>query len=149
LRHDGAVVCGHLDRPLVAQEVRRVQQEDVQRMALDPLPAVEKPAQQPQLLRDRDTAGVLDRQAGAHLVGDRADSADARRDVRRLRPGPAAQERLEEPWRLEDAQLDVGDQAVADDDVHAPLALDPRQGVHLQDVIALGELVRHGATSPV
>src|SRR5665647_3296878 len=36
---------------------------------------------------------------------------------------------------------------VVHDDVHGSLALDPGQGVHLQDVIALSELVRHGATS--
>ena len=144
---DGAVVGGHLDRPGVAQEVRCVQQVDVQRVALDPLAAVQQPAQQPQLLRNRYAAGVLDRQARAHLVGDGADPADAGGDVRGFRPRPAAQERLEEPRWLEDAQLHVGDAAVLDDDVHAAFALDPGQGVHVQDVIALSELVRHGATS--
>ena len=36
---------GQLDRVLAAEEVRRVQQVDVQRVALDPLAAVEQPAQ--------------------------------------------------------------------------------------------------------
>jgi hypothetical protein len=147
LPDDGSVVCRHLDRPGIAEEVRRVQQEDVQGVRLDPLAAVEEPAQQPDLLRNRDPAGVLDRSAGAHLIGDRADPADPGGDVRRLGPGPAAQERLEEARRLEDPQLHVGDQPVVDDDVHGPLTLDPGQCVHLQDLTALAELVRHGATS--
>ncbi len=100
---DGAMVGGHLDRPGIAQEVGCVQQVDVQRVALDPLAAVQQPAQQPYLLGNRYTTSVLDRQARAHLVGDRADPTDAGRDVRRLGPGPAAQERLEEPRGFEDA----------------------------------------------
>ena len=144
---DRRVVGGHLDRAGVAEEVRRVQQVDVQRVALDPLAAVEQPAQQPDLLRNRYAAGVLDRQARAHLVGDRADPADAGGDVRRLGPGPAAQERLEEPRRLEDAQLDVGDLAVVDDDVHGALALDPGERPDVQHLAAVGQLVAHDRAS--
>ena len=55
--------------------------------------------------------GVLHRVHGAHLVGDRADAADARGDVGRLGERAAAQERLEEARRLEDAQLDVARRA--------------------------------------
>ena len=144
---DGAVVGGHLDRAGVAQEVRRMQQVDVQRVALDPLAAVEQAAQEPELLRNRYTAGAFDRKARAHLVGDWADPADAGGDVRWFRPRTPAQERLEEPWRLEDLQLDVGHAAVLDDDMHASLALDPGQVLDVQDLIALGELVRHGVAS--
>ena len=43
--HDLRVVRGQLDCARVAQEVRGVQQVDVQRVALDPLAAVEEAAQ--------------------------------------------------------------------------------------------------------
>ena len=46
-------------------------------------------------------------------------------------------------------QLDVGDLAVAELDVHRPLALDPGQGADVQDVAAVGELVVHGFASSV
>ena len=138
-----AVVGGHLDGAVVAEEVGHVQQEDVQRVALDPLAAVEQAAQ----LADR--LGHLRRRmrprslAGAHLVGDRADAADAGGDVGQLGVGAAAQERLEEARRLEDVQLDVGDLALADPDEHRTLALDPGERVGLQDVVAGRQLVRH------
>ena len=43
--HRVAVVARHLDRALVAEEVRRMQHVDVQRVALDPFAAVEQPPQ--------------------------------------------------------------------------------------------------------
>ena len=82
---------------------------DVERVALDPLAAVEEPAQQADRLGYLDAAEVLHRVDGAHLVRDGADAADAGRDVGRLEERAAAQERLEEPRRLEDPQLDVLD----------------------------------------
>ena len=45
LAHDVAMVLRHLDRALVAEEVGRVQHVDVQRVALDPLAAIQQPAQ--------------------------------------------------------------------------------------------------------
>ena len=77
--HDLAVVLRHLDRALVAEEVRRVQHEDVQGVALDPFAAVDQSPQIAKRTVNRDAASVLDRLAGAHLVRDRADAADARR----------------------------------------------------------------------
>ena len=44
-------VAGELDRARVAEEVGRVQHVDVQRVALDPLAAVEQPAQRAELAR--------------------------------------------------------------------------------------------------
>ena len=60
--------------------------------------------------------------AGAHLVGDRADPADAGGDVGGLGVAPAPQQRLEEARRLEDVERDVGDHAV----VHRARAAPPR-----------------------
>jgi len=52
--------------------------------------------------------------AGAHLVGDRADPADAGGDVGSLLVRTAAKERLEESRRLEDLELDLFDDAIVD-----------------------------------
>ena len=105
LLDDVGVLLRHLDGTGVAEEVGRMQQVDVQGVALDPLAAVEQSAERSDLLGHRDSAGVLQGQAGTHLVGDRTDAADARRDVRRLREGAPAEKSLEEPRRLVDAQL--------------------------------------------
>ena len=119
-----AVILGELDRARVAQEVRGVEHEHVQRVALDPLAAVEKPPQRPDLRADVDAAGVFHRVHARRLVGDGADPADARGDVRRLGEVPAAQERLEEARRLVDPQLHVDRPPVADLHQHRALALD-------------------------
>ena len=100
--HDVGVLARHLHRPGVAEEVGRVEHVDVERVALDPLAAVEEPPQDPDRLAHLDPAEVLHRVDGAHLVRDRADAADPRGDVRRLEEGASAQERLEEARRLED-----------------------------------------------
>ena len=101
---------------------------DVQGVALDPLAAVEQPPQRRQLAVDPTPQASSIARHGAHLVGDRADAADARGDVGRLGEAAAAQERLEEARRLEDVQLDVVDLAVADPDVQRALALDAGEG---------------------
>ena len=130
--HHRAVFGGHRDRAVVAQEVRRMEHVHVERVALQPLAAVQEPPQVPDRpVVDRDPAGVLHRPHGAGLVGDRADAADPRRDVRRLRERAPAQEGLEEAGRLIDAQLHVGHAIAVDADVHRALALDPGQGVNL------------------
>ena len=69
---------------------------------------------------------------GAHLVGHRADAADARGDVRRLAVVAPAEQGLEEARRLEDAAARRSAPAVAvDRDVQRALALDARQVVDL------------------
>ena len=78
---DVAMVLRKLDGALVTEKVRRVEKIDVQRMAFDPLAAVQETAQRTHLRVDRHAARILDRLAGAHLVRDRADSANARGDV--------------------------------------------------------------------
>ena len=98
------MVARHRDGVRVAEEVGRVQQVDVQRVALDPLAAVEEAPQRAELSVDDHAERVLDRVHGAHLVGDRTDAADPRGDVGRFAEGAAAQERLEEARRLEDRQ---------------------------------------------
>ena len=124
-------VPGQLDGAVVAEEVGRVEHVDVERVALDPLAAVEEAAEHPDRLGQLDAADVLDRVDRARLVGDRADPADPGGDVRRLEEGAAAQERLEEARRLEDPQLDVLDRAVPEPHRHRALALDAGEVVGL------------------
>jgi hypothetical protein len=122
-------VAGKLDRALVAEEVGRVEHVDVQRVALDPLAAVEEAAQEADRLGHLDAAQALQCVDRARLVRDRADAADAGGDVRRLEEGAPAQERLEEARRLEDPQLDVLDAVAVQLDGHRAFALHPRQVV--------------------
>ena len=102
-----------------------MEEEDVERVGLDPLAAIHQSPKHPDPLVDLDPERVLHRVEGAGHVGDRADPADPRGDVGRLSEVPAAQEGLEEARRLVDLELDVLDLAVADPDLHRALALDP------------------------
>ena len=65
--------------------------------------------------------------ARAHLVGDRADAADAGGDVRRLGVRAAAQERLEEAGRLVDIEPCLFHFVAAGPDVQGAFALHPGQ----------------------
>ena len=114
------LVARELDGAVVAEEVGCVEHVDVERVALDPLAAVEEPAERPQRLGQLDAADVLHRVHRARLVRDRADAADARGDVGRLEERAAAEERLEEARRLEDPQLDVLDRVAAQPHRHRP-----------------------------
>ena len=143
----GRRVAGELDGARVAEEVGRVEHVHVERVALDPLAAVEEAAQDADRLRDLDAAEVLDRVHGARLVGDRADAADAGGDVGRLEERAAAEQRLEEARRLEDPQLDVLDAAVLEHDGHRALALDSGEVVG-PDRAALSHGRRPRGTAP-
>ncbi len=123
--------AGHLDGAVEAEEVRSVEHVNVERVALDPLAAVEEPPQHLDRLTDFDAAGVLHRLDGAHLVRDRTDPANARGDVGRLEERATAEERLEEPGRLEDPQFHLVDLAVDDPHGHRALTLDPGEVVSL------------------
>ncbi len=79
-----------------------MQHVDVQHMALDPFATVEQTAQFAQLALDLEAEDLLHRVDRTHLVGDRADAADARGDVRRFAVAAPAQESLEETRRFED-----------------------------------------------
>ena len=122
---DRGRIAGELHGSVVTEEVGRVEHVDVERVALDPLAAVEEPAQHLQRLRDLDSADCLHRVQRAHLVRDRADAADPRGDVRRLEERPAAKHGLEEPRRLEDPKLHVLHRPVREPHRHRALALDP------------------------
>src|SRR5215472_13578331 len=134
------MVCRHLDGARVPEEVRRVQHVDVQRMAAYPLPAVQQPAQARDLAVHPRPACVLDGLAGACLVGDRADAAHPRGDVRRFGVGAAAQERLEKARWLVDVEPYLVHLAAADPDMHGAFALDPGERAGGERAVTL---VRH------
>ena len=96
---------------------------DVQRVALDPLAAVEQPAQRPNGRVDLDAQEILERVDRGHLVGDRADPADARDDVQHLVRRPTDDQLLEVAGGLEDGELRLDDLAVADDQAERAFAL--------------------------
>ncbi len=111
--HRLALIARHCDRVGVAEEVRCVQHVDVQRVALDPLAAVDESPERPKLPVHAYVERVFHRVHRAHLVRDRADAADAGRDVGCLREATPAQERFEEAWRLEDLEPHLLDAAVS------------------------------------
>ena len=119
------VVTRQLDSSRIAEEIRRVQQVDVQRVAGDPLAAVQQPAQVGDRPVDGHPARGLDGQERARLVRDRADAADPGRDVRRLPVRAPAKERLEEPRRLVDVEANLVHLVAADADMQGALALYP------------------------
>jgi hypothetical protein len=128
--HRLRVLLGEGDGVGEAEEIRRVEEIDVERVALDPLPAVQEPAELPQLPVDGDAERPLHGVAGAHLVGDRADAADPGRDIRGLRVGSPAQEPFEETRGLEDPELHVLDCPVADPQLDGAFAFDPGEILH-------------------
>ena len=107
-----------------------MQHVDMEDMALDPFAAVDQSAQGADWSFNPNTTSVLHRMTRAHLVGDRADTADARGDIWRLREFSTSQERLEKTGRLEDLQFHVDHLAVLDAHKHRALALDPGQVVN-------------------
>ena len=104
-------VLRHLDGILIPEEVRRVQHIDMQRVAFDPLTAVDEPAQCAQLAVNRDAERLLNRVHGTHLVRDWADAANPRSDARHFRKRPAFTEFLEAA-HLGYVEVRVGDFAL-------------------------------------
>src|SRR5215475_7791369 len=94
----------------------------MQRVAFDPLAAVEQPSQVGDRTVHSDSARVLDGLAGGHLIRHRADPADARRDVRWFGVAPATQHRLEEARRLVYFQRDVRHRAMLHAYTHGAFA---------------------------
>lgn len=80
---DGLPIApGEGNRIREPQKVGCVQEVDVQHVTGNPLAAVQKSPQIPHRVVEFEFACLLDGIACAHLVGDRADTADTRGDVR-------------------------------------------------------------------
>jgi len=125
--HRAGVALGQLDRVGAAEEVRGVQQVHVQRVALDPLAAVEKTPERADPFAHVDAAGVLHRQTSRHLIGDRTDATDSRGDVGRLAEVTTPEQRFEVARRFKDLEGDVGDESVVHAHAQRALALDARE----------------------
>ena len=141
------MILGHADRVLIAEEVRRMQHGDVEHVALDPLPAIDQPAQVPQRSLDPHAEDRLHRLHRPHLVGNGADATDPCGDVRRFLVETSSQQALEETRRLEDSQLDIGHLVAAQPDGERPLPFDPREVAHLDRSRATLWTVRHASHS--
>src|SRR6516225_6321896 len=118
-----------------------MQHHDVQRMALDPFAAIEQSAQGADRRVDLNAERVLDGVHAAHLVGDRTDPANPRDDVEHLAEPAPAQQRLEEARRLEYAQSDRIDHAIAN------MKLERAFAFYARDVVDADGLIRHGPRS--
>jgi iron complex transport system ATP-binding protein len=129
--HALGVALRELGHVVGAEKIGRVQHHHVQHVALDPLAAVEEAPQRAQRPIDAHTEGVFDRVAGAHLVGHRADAADAGGEVRGLGAVPPAQHRFEEPRRFEEPEARVGDRVPVEGEGEGAFALDARELVDL------------------
>jgi hypothetical protein len=119
-----AMVARHAYPIGEAEEVGRMKHHHVKAVAFDPFPAINEPAERPKLPFDLGAESVLDRMDGAHLIGDRADAANARDDIGHFVVAAAAQECFEETRRLEDLELRRGHTPVADLQVECSLAFD-------------------------
>ena len=118
-----------------------MQHHHVQRVALDPFAAINQPPQRAQRAADGNAECVLDRMHRAHLIGDGANAADARDDVRRFGMAAPAQQRLEQARRLENVQLRRSDLPIDDLKIEGAFAFDAREQVDPDG------LSRHGRRS--
>ena len=136
--HQRPVVGGHADGAFKTEEVGQVQQEHVQNVAFDPFAAIQHVAQHADRRVDlvEHAHRLLQGVAGAHLVGDRTDAADAGGDVGHFLEVAAAQKGLEEPGRLVDLQLQFLHLTVAHGQVERPFAFHPRQRLHADRPLA-------------
>src|SRR5450631_26867 len=118
------MVFGQLDRVLIAKKIGRMQHVDMEGMTLDPLSTVEEPPQFPQLPVNLYAERVFHRVHCAHLIGDRADAADAGHNVGDFREVPASEKGLEKARRFVDLQLYLLNLIALELDVKSAFALD-------------------------
>src|ERR1022692_554098 len=140
LLYHRAVVTSHLDGIGIAKEIRRVQHEDVERMAFDPFSAVKQAAQHPHCRINLDAQRAFHGMHRAHLISDGTDSANARRDIRYFREVPAPEERFKQSWRLEDFEFHIAHLIALQFDIERAFAFDPCEIIDL-DSSGLG--IRH------
>jgi hypothetical protein len=100
-----------------------VEHVDVEGVALDPLAPVEELPERSNLRVDLDFEQMLEGHRRAHLVGDRADAADAGDDVDDFVGRPTHDELLEVAGRLEDRQARFAHFAIGNAQPESALAL--------------------------
>jgi len=142
LAHHVAMRRSHLDAVGKAEEIGRMQHDDMESVALDPFTAIDEPPQRAELAFNLDAEGRLDGMHRTHLVGDGADAANARHDIGRLFIAAPAQQGLEKARWLEDAQGRRRHLPVGNGEVERALAFDPGQ------IVNLYSLSRHGLRFP-
>ena len=132
---------GDLDAVVEVQEVRRVQEDHVEQMALDPLAGVVEAPERAHLRVQLDAPGRLDRVDRAHLIRHRADAADARQQIGQLAARRPRTKRFEEARRFVDLEAQVHDLAVLDAQVQGAFAFDARERADVDRARLSHELV--------
>ena len=118
--NDVAMFARHLDGVRKSKKTRRMQHHDVKRVAFYPFSTIDEASQRPELIADRNVKGILDRMHCAHLIGDRADSANASDDIRHFRVAPPAKQSLKKAGGFEYIQRRRSDPSIANFQVRAP-----------------------------
>src|SRR5579863_7460509 len=132
----------------IAQKVGGMEHIDMQRVAFNPLAAVEQSAQGAKLPVNHHAKGVFHRVYRAHLIRDRADSADTSGDIWSLAELTPAHKCLKETWRFDDFQFDIHNFFTAHFHVERTLTLNTGKivnfdGFILQALHSPYEMVQH------
>src|SRR5208283_4563332 len=129
--HGVRMILGHLDDVFIAKKIRGMKHVDVQRMAFNPLAAIEQPAQLANGAFDVDAESLLSGVTGAHLIGNGADAANARGDIGSFAEFAAPEKSFKEARRFEDVELHFHDALIAHPDEQAALTLDACKDIDL------------------
>ncbi|MEY3175921.1 MAG: hypothetical protein RLZZ436_3835 [Planctomycetota bacterium] len=114
--------AGQFDAAGGVEEVRCLEQVDVQRVAFDPFGAVEQASEAADFGGDADAQGFFERLHGGELIGHGADTADAGGEVGDFFERSSAEEGFEESWRFVDGELYVADSRAFHVDIQGTLA---------------------------
>ena len=131
---------GKLDCAVAIEEVRSMEQMDVQNMAFDPFSAVDQASQLFDWVRDIASEDRFEGLYGRHLISDWADTADARSDIGNILDGSPFKEGFEESRRFVDVQLDPFYEVSAKSDIEGPFPFNAGE-----DRDADGTLFGHGS----
>jgi hypothetical protein len=97
------------------------------------------------LRRKSKSQGGFKRMHGAHLIGHRANPANAGCDIRDFLKIATAKEGFEEPRRLEYVQLHFAQFPALGPDVNPALAFNTGQIINLDCLLTIRVFTRHGA----
>lgn len=106
LTHHFTMLTRHLDHVREIEEGECVQHHDMQRMTADRFAAVDEAAQCAKLPADLDPKGIFNRMHRTHLVGNRADAADASHVIGQPGHMPATRDAPDGSARMTTTTLD-------------------------------------------
>ncbi len=124
------VIDRHGHRAVVAEKIGCVEHKHMQRVALDPLSAVQQPAQRSNGGGGCHAESVFQGPHGAHLIGDGADAADTGDDIGYFFNGAVSQEGFEVARGFENIQFRFDHLVVFDLEVKAAFSFDAGEQVN-------------------